>query len=146
MFVKHTLHWPDYIRYCDDFCLFGNDKAALHDACEKIREFLSQRLMLTFSRCSVYPVSRGVDFIGYRHFRRFVLLRKRTANRMRRRIISIGEHNDTSDLARGRLSAVYGWSRWASTYNYRRDVCHRVREIANPRTTAFVRRFVMGTK
>lgn len=144
MFVKHTLHWRDYIRYCDDFCLFGNDKDALHRACDQIREFLATRLKLTFSRASVYPTSRGVDFIGYRHFRDFVMLRKRTAHKIRRRVIEIARHNDTSPLARGRLSAAYGWARWASTYNYRRDICHRVREISNPRTTAFVRRYLMG--
>lgn len=144
MFVKHTLHWRDYIRYCDDFCLFGNDKAALHRACDAIREFLASQLKLTFSRASVYPTSRGVDFIGYRHFRNFVLLRRRTSNRMRRRVIEIARHNDTSEIARGRLSATYGWARWASTYNYRRDMCHCVRGIANPRTTAFVRRYLMG--
>jgi hypothetical protein len=144
MFVKHTLHWHDYIRYCDDFCLFGNDKAALHNACDAIREFLSSRLKLTFSRASVYPTSRGVDFIGYRHFRDFVLLRKRTANKIRRRVISIGAHNDTSELARGRLASAYGWARWASTYNYRRDICHQVRGISNSKTTAFVRRYLMG--
>ena len=143
MFVKHTLHWRDYIRYCDDFCLFGNDKAALHRACDAIREFLGTRLRLTFSRASVYPTSRGVDFIGYRHFRDFVLLRRRTSNRMRRRVIEIARHNDTTDLARGRLSAIYGWARWANTYNYRRGMCHSVRDIANPQTTAFVRRFLV---
>lgn len=145
MFIKHTLHWPDYIRYCDDFCLFGNDKAALHGACAQIREFLASQLKLTFSRASVYPTSRGVDFIGYRHYRNFVLLRRRTSNRMRRRMMEIARHNDTSEVSRGRISAAYGWSRWASTYNYRRDICHRVRGIANPHTTAFVRRFLMGT-
>lgn len=144
MFVKHTLHWGDYIRYCDDFCLFGNDKTALRCACESIREFLATRLKLTFSRASVYPTSRGVDFIGYRHFRNFVLLRKRTARRMRKRILSIARHNDTRDFARGQLSAAYGWARWASTYNYRRDICHAVREIGRPKTTAFVRRYLMG--
>ena len=145
MFVKHTLHWRDYIRYCDDFCLFGNDKAALHRAMIAINDFLASRLKLTFSRASVYPTSRGVDFIGYRHFHDFVLLRKRTAHKMRRRIMSIAQHNETHDLARGRLSAVYGWARWANTYNYRRDICHSVREIARPKTTAFVRRYLMGT-
>lgn len=144
MFVKHTLHWRDYIRYCDDFCLFGNDKGALHDACDKIREFLATRLRLTFSRASVYPVSRGVDFIGYRHFRDYILLRKRGARKMRRRIMAIGLHNDTGDYARGQLSAAYGWSRWACTYNWRRRVCHNVGCIATPRTTRFVRRFIMG--
>lgn len=144
MFIKHTLHWSDYIRYCDDFCLFGNDKGALHVACERIRDFLATRLKLTFSRASVYPVSRGVDFIGYRHFRGHVLLRRRTARKMRRRILSIAAHNDTTALARGQLSAAYGWSRWANTYNYRRDICHRARGVANPKTTAFVRRYLMG--
>ena len=143
-FIKENLHCRDYIRYCDDFCLFANDKKILHQYKEQIKNFLWEKLKLCYSKSVVFPTWRGVAFIGYRHFRGYVLLRKRTARKMRRRILSIASHNDTTALARGQLSAAYGWSRWANTYNYRRDICHRARGIANPKTTAFVRRYLMG--
>ena len=40
------------------FSAFAHNKLPLPGV--KIREFLSQRLMLTFSRCSVYPVYKGM--------------------------------------------------------------------------------------
>lgn len=35
MFVKHTLKCKNYLRYCDDFCLFSNDKKYLNWCKEK---------------------------------------------------------------------------------------------------------------
>jgi len=69
-FVKQTLRVKDYVRYCDDFCLFGDDKAALGRMSRKIEAFLVDRLALKLSKCDLFPVSRGVDFStdsGRRH-------------------------------------------------------------------------------
>lgn len=121
-FVQQDLHVHDYIRYCDDFLVFGNDKSHLHKIAEFVRKFLSEKLKLGFSKCVVYPVSRGIDFIGYRHFPKYILLRRRTARRVQKRIGKIIKTGDTSPHARGCIAAAYGWSRWANTYNFRRKL------------------------
>ena len=134
-YVNQDLHIHDYIRYCDDFLIFGNDKSALNQIAVRIHEFISDKLKLEFSKCVVYPTSHGVDFIGYRHFRGYILLRRRTARRVVRRLRHIIETGDTSPHARGCVSAAYGWSRWANTYNFRRklfgglDRKHKFRQI-----------------
>ena len=121
-FVKEQLKWRDYIRYCDDFCLFGNDKLALHDAANKISDFINNNLGLIFSKSMVYPVRRGFDFIGYRHFRKFILLRKSTAKRIKKRVMNIVRHNDLSEHSVGQLSAVNGWLCWANSYRYKQKI------------------------
>jgi len=121
-FVKHRLHWRDYIRYCDDFCLLGNDKRALNDAGRRIKDFLEHELDLRFSKCCLIPTACGVNFIGYRHFPRFVLMRRRGAQRLRRRVNQILRHNDTSPRARSQIAAARGWMKWACSFNFRRKL------------------------
>ena len=121
-FVQQDLHMHDYIRYCDDFLVFSNDKSLLNKILVRIGEFIHDKLSLEFSKCVVYPTSHGVDFIGYRHFRKYILLRRRTAKRVRKNILNIIRHGDTSLHARGCVASAYGWARWANTYNFRRKL------------------------
>ncbi len=113
--VKH------YIRYCDDFILFHDDKAFLHTLRDQICEFLKTRLTLTFSKAEIYPVSTGVEFVGYRHFRNYILLRKSTTKRIKKRIAAIPwqiKHGKvTAEQARSSLASTEGWMKWANTQN-----------------------------
>lgn len=123
MHVKHVWKVRAYLRYCDDFCLFSNDKGQLRELAVGIREFLSVNLGLRLSKCDLFPVSRGLDFLGYRHFPGgYVLLRKRTAKRMQRRLRSIpamlASGRLTLETARSVLASTRGWMRWANTRNF----------------------------
>ena len=122
--VKHELYIRDYLRYCDDFLLFHNDKAVLRQAAERIRAFCADTLKLRLSRCDLFPVSRGVDFLGYRHFREYILLRKRTAKRVFKRLRALPEQlrrgTVRPELARAQIASAWGWMKTANTYNMRR--------------------------
>jgi RNA-directed DNA polymerase len=122
MHVKHIWKVRAYLRYCDDFCLFSNDKAELKDWAVGIREFVGEKLGLRLSKCDLFPVSRGVDFLGYRHFPGgYVLLRKRTAKRMQRRLRALpamlAKGRITSETARSVVASARGWMKWANTWN-----------------------------
>lgn len=121
MFVKHQLHIRDYIRYCDDFILFGT-KEQLVEVMPKLREFVEKRLLLKFSKFNLFPVSRGIDFLGYRHFPGgYVLLRKTTAKRVKKRMKSLYynvKHGKISkESALSSIESTKGWFRWANTHN-----------------------------
>jgi retron-type reverse transcriptase len=111
-----------YIRYCDDFCLFHDDKKYLGYMAEIIRSFLTEHLKLTLSKCDLFPVSRGVDFLGYRHFHDHILLRKSTAVRIRRRLKKLPtlffKGLLSQEQCRSVLASVSGWLRWANTHHY----------------------------
>lgn len=125
-YVKHELKIKDYIRYCDDFLLFHDDKKVLHDALNKVRQFVGQELHLTLSKDDIFPVSRGVDFLGYRHFRSHILLRKGTARRVARKIKSMMGMVErgawTPEYCRSMLASAWGWLRWANTYNFQQNL------------------------
>ena len=120
-FVKHVLKPSGYLRYCDDFCLFGDDKRQLHGFRNAIEEFLDTRLRLRYSFAEVFPVSAGLDFLGYRHFKSHILLRKSTARRVKRRLrllpklLAAGKI--TNEQMRSSLASTRGWLRWACTHN-----------------------------
>lgn len=122
--VKHKLHVRDYIRYCDDFLLFGNDKEALKQYATTIERFINDRLKLRLSKKNLFPTAHGVDFLGYRHFPNGkILVRKNTAKRIKKRMKSLLwqlEHRKiTEEQALGKTASAYGWLKHANTYNLR---------------------------
>ena len=121
-YVKHTLKCRDYLRYCDDFCLFSDSKKYLSKAAESIKGFLN-RLQLTLSKCQLFPVTHGVDFLGYRHFRKYILLRKSTAKRVKKRLSAMPWLLENGKITKERfcssLASTWGWLKWADTYNLR---------------------------
>ncbi len=122
-FVKHRLHWHDYIRYCDDFCLYGNNKSVLKTMLNLIQKFIENSLLMCFSRTSVRRTKDGINFIGYRHFEKFVLLRKKSAIKIKHRISNIVKYCDFSEHCVGQIAAAKGWLKWACTYNFRNKIC-----------------------
>jgi hypothetical protein len=117
MFVKHELKCRDYLRYCDDFCLFSDDKGELREWLGKMRAFLSDKLRLSFSYAEVSPGAGGVDFLGYRHFLDCVKLRKSTFFRIRKRlkrILSIPAESRMQDKrVIGQIGSMHGWLKHA---------------------------------
>jgi len=109
------------IRYCDDFVMFSNSKKELNRLQKHIEKFLKYKLDLTFSKWSVFKVTQGVDFLGYRHFPNKILLRKTTAKRVAKRIkalpklLMLGEI--TFDQYKSSIASTKGWLQWANTYN-----------------------------
>ena len=125
-YLKHIFKVKDYIRYCDDFLLFSNDKVLLRELSFVIQEFLWDKLRLILSKCDLFPVSRGVDFLGYRHFRNYVLLRKSTKKRVERRLkilpslLKRGVINEESYISS--IASTQGWLKWANSFNFKKVV------------------------
>ncbi len=120
-YLKHTHRIRDYIRYCDDFLLFHDDKSYLHEVADAAESFIAERLRLRLKRRTVFPVSQGVDFLGYRHFRHHILLRKSTVKRVKKRLRRLPKMLEsgklTHDQFRSSLASTMGWLKWANTHN-----------------------------
>jgi RNA-directed DNA polymerase len=72
-FVKRVLKIKLYCRYVDDFILFGISRQECLSALERIKEFING-LGLKLSKYTIAPVTRGINFVGYRTWasRRFI--------------------------------------------------------------------------
>lgn len=81
-----------YIRFVDDFLVFGDDKAALAALLPRIQRRLDGlRLRLHPKKCQVAPVARGVEFLGWQVFPGRRRLRRATGVRMQRRLRELAE-------------------------------------------------------
>ena len=86
-FVKHTLRCHFYIRYVDDFLIFGDDKAELHRVRVQVSQFLERlRLRLHPRKQRVYPVNTGVNFVGFVSFPQRRKIRRDSVRRLSARL------------------------------------------------------------
>lgn len=125
-FCKHQLKIKDYLRYCDDFLLFSDDKTYLHECRKRIEEFIGTKLGLQYSKSSVFNVKQGIDFVGYRHFNNYILVRKSTYKRQKQKIKELPlmyERGEiTKDKMRSVIDSIYGWTKHANAYNFRQAI------------------------
>ncbi len=138
MFVKHNMRVRDYIRYCDDFCLFADDRETLRRYRDTLREYLGTELDLVFSKAFIKPTDAGINFIGYRHFKEYVGLTKAGAKKMKRKMRTLIKHTDISPHTRSQLAAFSGWMQWARCDNLRRKFRADARQTKD---SAFIRFF-----
>ena len=87
-FVKHKLKAEYYIRYVDDFVILHNSRKQLERWKNQIDNFLKLRLKLELhpEKSRIIPLSRGIDFVGFRNFYYHKLLRKRNIRNIQRKI------------------------------------------------------------
>lgn len=126
-FVKHTLRAKYYVRYMDDFILLSPDKAELWTFKREIAGFLESRLLLTLNgKTSVFPVSQGIDFLGYRIWPTHRLLRKSSVKRMKRKLKAFqkkyAQGRVTLDEINASIQSWLGHAKHANTYNLRRKL------------------------
>ncbi len=102
-FLKEDMKIKYYVRYMDDFIILHNDKKFLHDLWKIIEKFLEDKLKLKLNRkTAVFPVSQGIDFLGYRIFTNRKILRKQYVKRVKRMV----KHFEREYKA-GRMSLEY---------------------------------------
>jgi len=125
-FLKHKQHVKYYVRYCDDFIILDTDKKKLQNLVVAIRDYLETELQLKLSKCDLFPIKNGIDFLGYRHFNNYVLLRKSTSKRIKKHLVNVTEDYQrgkiTKDVFRSVIASVSGWLKWANSYHLRRTM------------------------
>lgn len=125
-FILHKLKCKAYLRYCDDFILYANDKLYLHKCKYLIKIFLYNNLLLIFSKSQIGQTKYGVDFCGYRCFKKYVLLRKSTAKRIQKRFISIKYLIKTNNFNKlriqGQIASAEGQLKHCCSYNFRKSL------------------------
>lgn len=83
--AKRDMRITRYARYMDDMVVIVHDKETALQLREAFRAKLAS-LGFTFSHASVLPISRGVNFLGYRIWPTHRLLRRDSVRRMKRRL------------------------------------------------------------
>lgn len=102
-----------YYRYMDDIVIFGKSKEELHQLKREIDEFLAENLKQVIKHnWQVFPSKvRGIDFVGYRFFGEYTLLRKSTCKTFKKKMLAISSKRENN------VSPTY--SEWCSFNSYK---------------------------
>lgn len=104
-YIKRGLKVRHYVRYVDDFVLVGLSR----DECLRLRvriaDFLADNLRLTLSKSTIQKLSKGINFVGYRHWRSHKLIRKHSLYTFRRNLAAGRVESVVSSLGHARETA-----------------------------------------
>ncbi|MBM3727546.1 MAG: RNA-dependent DNA polymerase [Acidobacteria bacterium] len=126
-FVLRELRPALYLRYVDDFVLFGDCRDFLNAMLRRIEEFLDGLRLRPHPRKSrVYRCADGLTFLGWRLFPGRTRLKRANVVRMRRRLHEIRAkfHEGALDFAqvRQRVQSWLGHARHGDTLALRRAI------------------------
>ena len=129
-YLSHFDHWmaetlkiKRVIRYMDDVVILYKDKETLFKWLEEIKVYLNKELDLVLKdNYQVFPTYiRGLDFIGYRIFKDYIILRKSTYMRLRRQMLAIAKKVADSSFMSYHdfccINSYKGWLKWCDGYN-----------------------------
>lgn len=122
-YIKETLRVRYYFRYCDDIVILGADKEYLREIFRHLVAFLDSIKLTVKENHQIFPVkARGIDFLGYRFFHGYTLLRKRIAKKVLKLSRSIEKAGRITDSQYRSLLSYYGWLKYGNCLNLRRKV------------------------
>ena len=134
-FVKHKLGAKYYIRYVDDFVILHSSKEQLNLWKLEIDNFLKKELRLELhpDKSKIISLSRGVDFVGFRNFYYFRLLRRRNIKKM---LFKIENYKEGKISKLEILESFQGWNayaKWANSYKLRKESVKKIYSTKNDR-------------
>lgn len=115
-FTKRTLKRRYYIRYMDDFLNFSTDKRELWQIKDKIADFLKNKLDLNLhpKKANVFPVAKGIEFLGYKVFGDYRVLKQNTVKRIVKRIKRYKKEVRNGTMEKEKLAlSVQSWRAYA---------------------------------
>lgn len=122
-YVKNELKVKYYIRYMDDFIIIHNDRECLKDILQKIEAFLGERLKLTLNpKTQIINTKNGLDFCGYRIYKDYRKIRKRSPKHIRAAIKAYRSGKITKEKLLMIYASWKGHAEHADTYKLRTKI------------------------
>ena len=111
--MKEVKYVKYYFRYMDDIVVLGSSKEELRQLLIEINKYFIQNLRLELKRnYQIFPTYvRGVDYLGYRSFGSYTLLRKSTCKNMKKRMTQIRRKVESGEMM--------NYSEWCSINSYK---------------------------
>ncbi len=104
--IKDQIGVKGYLRYMDDFVLFGYSKKELLDLKCSVDHFLSERLRLCLKSNSTWlnRSSHGLSFLGMRIFPRFIRVKPENRKRSLKRMSNIVKKWEIGEIEEERMA------------------------------------------
>ena len=135
--LKEVIGIKYYYRYMDDCVILHGDKDFLHELRFEIEKYLWQVLHLRLKEnWQIFPsYVRGVDYLGYRVFDGYTLLRKKTTKNIKANCKYIGKKTRNgclmsySDFCS--LNSHLGWTEQANCFRFNQKHIYPFEENAS---------------
>lgn len=114
--LAHTMGFTRFFRYMDDVLVLDASREKLASLQAAMEVGARDKMGLKFSRWSIQPAARGVNFVGYRIWASYKLLRRDSVLRAKCKIRHFTKHNDTESL-RMFVASWKGHAQWADSNN-----------------------------
>lgn len=117
--AKEELKIPQYYRYCDDLVILDNSKHHLHRVFRQIQAKLHEVLSLTIKgNHQIYLVNkRGVDFLGFRFFFQYTLIRKKISKNFKKAVLKVKHDILQKRTIQGIVASYNGWTTFGDGTN-----------------------------
>jgi retron-type reverse transcriptase len=129
-FVQRELRCHGYVRYVDDFLLFGDDKPALWGWRQAVVNRLADLRLTIHPGAQPRPVAEGIPFLGFVIYSTHRRLKRRKVVHFRRKLRTQMRSYRAGRLPLNKVSAsVLGWinhARYGDTWRLRRAVLREV--------------------
>jgi len=115
-YLKHNLKINHFARYMDDIVVLGNSYKELYDIYNKIKEYSESYLKLKISKWNVSSTKKGINFLGYRIWKDYKLIRKLSVIRAKRKVKKYLLEKDYDKLNRF-IASWHGHIQWGNSHN-----------------------------
>ena len=136
-FVKRQLRCPAYLRYVDDFALFGDDKATLWRWKGTIEERLAHFRLTIHPGAHPRPTREGFPFLGFVVYPTHRRVKRRKVVAYRRRFKGLlADWLAEKESEEGVMTSLMGWInhvRYGDTWGLRRSMVAHLAAAQNER-------------
>lgn len=117
--VKEDKNIKYYYRYADDIVILYKDKESLQTLLRDIKQYLKDNLKLQLkNNYQVFPVeSRSIDFVGYKIYHNFTLVRKALKKRYCKKNAKLNKRSTNYKYYRRKMASYIGWFKHANCYS-----------------------------
>ncbi len=134
--AREDLKYHTYIRYADNIFVFGNSRKWLLQVEKELESLINDVGLKLNSNWHIADLTKeGVDFLGYRLYHDYILIRKKTKVRMKREMKALlkklesGQFPDNHDL--GMFYSYKGLLQWCNSYHLYRETMYPVERRIN---------------
>ena len=125
-FVKRELRCPAYLRYVDDFVLFGDSRRELWRWKDAVVDRLAKIRLKVHARAQVVPVNNGIPWLGFIVFPAHRLIKASKVHHFSRRLHNRWRAHCAGEISFAEFDAtVQGWInhvRYGDSWGLRRHM------------------------
>ncbi len=124
LYLAYFDHWLKeeknvkyYYRYADDMVILSSNKQHLHQLRKEIDDYLHELKLQMKKDYKVFPVTQGIDFVGYVFRHSHIRLRKSIKQAFARKVAKLRKQNISEKEYNMQMAAYTGWALHCNSVN-----------------------------